>query len=335
MRKVLERWANKLWYGDLYISTWLSPIAYLYIDIVRFRRYLYKKGIFKSTKLPVPVIIVGNITVGGTGKTPLVIWLAQQLRAQGFKPGIVTRGYGGNNENWPLLLDEKTRPEQAGDEAVLIYRQSGCPVAAAPLRAEAAQLLLDEKDCDITLADDGLQHYALQRDIEIAVIDGERRFGNNFFLPCGPLREPQDRIKEVDFVISNGGKPLENEILMTLSGDMAENLVTHEQRPLAEFRRQRCHALAAIGNPQRFFNMLAGFGLKSENHVFPDHHAFRAKDINFDDNDPVLITEKDAVKCREFVNAKHWSVPVSPKLPDSFLETLLALIEQKHGQKIT
>ncbi len=335
MRKTLERWANKLWYEDLYISTWLSPLAYIYIDVVRFRRYLYKKGIFKSTKLSVPVIVVGNITVGGTGKTPLVVYLAQRLQKQGFKPGVVTRGYGGNNENWPLLLDEKTRTEQAGDEAVLIYRQSGCPVAAAPLRAEAAQLLLDEKDCDLILTDDGLQHYALQRDIEIVVIDGERRFGNNFFLPCGPLREPQNRIKEVDFVISNGGKPLENEVLMTLAAENAENLATHGQKALSEFKRQNCHALAGIGNPQRFFNMLATLGLKTENHVFPDHHAFKARDINFDDDRPVLMTEKDAVKCRELVNAKHWAVPVSPKLPDSFLEELLALIKQKHGQKTT
>lgn len=331
MRNTLERWANKLWYEDMYISTWLSPLAYVYIDIVRFRRFLYRKGIFKSKKLNVPVIIVGNITVGGTGKTPLVIWLAQQLQKQGFTPGIVTRGYGGNNKSWPLLVNEKTKAEQAGDEAVLIARQSGCAVAAAPLRVEAAQLLLDEKNCDIILADDGLQHYALQRDIEIAVIDGVRRFGNSFFLPCGPLREPQERIKEVDFVIVNGGKAQNSEILMSLEADVVVNLATHEQKSLADFKQQRCHALAGIGHPQRFFNMLSEQGLKTENHVFPDHYAFKAKDINFDDNDPVLMTEKDAVKCREFVNAKHWSVPVSPKLPESFLKNLLTRIKQKHG----
>ncbi len=331
MKKIIERWLNKLWYEDYYISSWLSPLAYFYIDIVRFRRFLYRKGILKSVKFSIPVVIIGNITVGGTGKTPLVIWLAQQLKQAGFNPGIVTRGYGGDNEHWPLLVDSNTKTKQAGDEAVLIAIQTMCPVAAAPLRVEAVQLLLDKKNCDIILADDGLQHYPLQRDIEIVVIDGERRFGNNFFLPAGPLREPQERIKEVDFVVINGGDPSDDEILMTLVADVAINLVTNERKPLVEFNTQPCHALSGIGNPQRFFKMLATFGLKTKNHIFADHHQFKASHLQFKDNRPILMTEKDAVKCREFASENHWSVPVQPQLPDSFFNQLLTLIKQKHG----
>ena len=334
MKTILERWANKFWYEDYYLASWLSPLAYLYIDIVRFRRFLYRQGFIKSRHFPVPVIIVGNITVGGTGKTPLVIYLAQQLQQAGFKPGIVTRGYGGSSDHYPFVVDNKTSTQQAGDEAVLIATKTACPVAASPLRADAVALLLETKNCDIILADDGLQHYALQRDIEIVVIDGKRRFGNNFFLPCGPLREPQTRIKEADFVIVNGGQAQDEEILMTLSASVAVNLVTHEQRKLTEFNSQNCHAIAAIGHPQRFFDMLVTFGLKTEDHIFADHHVFKKRDINFKDQLPVLMTEKDAIKCREFASDQHWTVPVQPQLPDSFFNPLLTLIKQ-HGQKTT
>ncbi len=334
MKKILEYWVNKFWYEDYYLASWLSPLAYLYIDIVRFRRFLYRQGFIKSHRFSVPVIIVGNITVGGTGKTPLVIYLAQQLQEAGFKPGIVTRGYGGNSDHYPLIVDNKTNTQQAGDEAVLIATKTACPVAASPIRSDAAQLLLDTQNCDIILADDGLQHYALQRDIEIIVIDGKRRFGNNFFLPCGPLREPQERIREVDFVIINGGEPQDEEILMTLVPNVAINLVTHEQRTLTEFNSQNCHAIAAIGHPQRFFDMLATFGLKTENHIFADHHVFKKRHINFKDNLAVLMTEKDAIKCGEFASEQHWVVPVQPQLPSSFFNQLLTLIKQ-HGQKTT
>jgi len=334
MKKIVERWANKFWYEDYYLASWLSPLAYLYIDIVRFRRFLYRQGILKSRRFPVPVIIVGNITVGGTGKTPLVIWLAQQLQQAGFKPGIVTRGYGGHSDHYPLIVDKNTPTQQAGDEAVLIATKTTCPIAAAPLRTDAVQLLLETKNCDIILADDGLQHYALQRDIEIVVIDGKRRFGNNFFLPCGPLREPQERIKEVDFVIVNGGQSQDEEILMTLTASVAVNLVTNEQRKLTEFNAQNCHAIAAIGHPQRFFDLLATVGLKTENHPFADHHPFKKRHINFKDKLPVLMTEKDAIKCREFASEQHWAVPVHPQLPSSFFNQLLTLINQ-HGQKTT
>ncbi|MDQ7090202.1 MAG: tetraacyldisaccharide 4'-kinase [Methylococcales bacterium] len=331
MKKILERWANKFWYEDYYLASWLSPLSYLYLDVVCFRRFLYRHGFLKSRAFPVPVVIVGNITVGGTGKTPLVIWLAQQLQQAGYNPGVVTRGYGGKSEDYPFIVDKKTTTEQAGDEAVLIADKTTAPVAVSPLRVEAVQRLLDEKKCDIILADDGLQHYALQRDIEIVVIDGKRRFGNNFFLPCGPLREPQERIREVDFVILNGGIPQDNELLMTLKASVAINLVTDEQKKLSEFSTQNCHAIAAIGNPQRFFDVLLSTGLTTQNHSFADHHAFKVRDITFKDNFPVLMTEKDAVKCRDFATEQHWFIPVEPQLPDTFFNHLLTLIKQKHG----
>ena len=334
MRKILERWVNKFWYEDYYLASWLSPFSYLYIDIVRFRRFLYRQGFIKSQRFPVPVIIVGNITVGGTGKTPLVIWLAQQLQQAGFKPGIVSRGYGGNSDHYPLMVDKNTLTQQAGDEAVLIANKTACPVAVSPLRTDAVQLLLETKNCDIILADDGLQHYALQRDIEMVVIDGKRRFGNNFFLPCGPLREPQERIREVDFVVINGGQPQDEEVLMTFTASIAVNLVTNEQRKLTEFNSQNCHAIAAIGHPQRFFDMLATFGLKTENHIFADHHIFKKPHLNFKDNLAVLMTEKDAVKYHEFASEQHWAVPIQPQLPPSFFNQLLTLIKQ-YGQKTT
>ncbi len=334
MKKILERWVNKFWYEDYYLASWLSPLAYLYIDIVRFRRFLYRQGFLKSRRFSVPVIIVGNITVGGTGKTPLVIWLAQQLQQAGFKPGIVTRGYGGNSDHYPLMVDKNTNTEYAGDEAVLIATKTTCPIAAASVRTDAIQRLLETKDCDIILADDGLQHYALQRDIEIIVIDGKRRFGNNFFLPCGPLREPQERVKEVDFVIINGGQPQDEEILMTLSADSAINLVTQESKKLSDPYFKNCHALAAIGHPQRFFDLLATFGLNTTNHPFADHHPFKKRQINFKDQLPILMTEKDAIKCRKFASEQHWVVPVQPQLPNTFFNQLLTLIKQ-HGQKTT
>jgi tetraacyldisaccharide 4'-kinase len=335
MKRLLDYWANKFWYDDYYLATWFSPFSYLYIDVVRFRRYLYQMGILKSVRFSVPVVIVGNITVGGTGKTPLVIWLAHQLTQEGFNVGIVARGYRGKSETWPVLVDKNTSTEQVGDEAVLLANESHCPVAVAPLRVEAVRLLLKQKHCNIILADDGLQHYALRREIEIAVVDGKRRFGNNFFLPCGPLREPPERLSEVDFVILNGGEPQDDEILMTLRGEDAVNLVTQERKPLAEFRSHSCHAVAGIGHPERFFDLLASKGLKTTTHRFADHHHFKPRHIRFKDQLPVLMTEKDAVKCREFATENHWSVPVTPQLPDSFFTQLLTLIKQKHGLKTT
>ncbi len=331
MKKTLARWAEDVWYKDPFIGTWLMPLGFLFSDAVRFRKFLYRIGVLKKHKLPVPVIVVGNITVGGTGKTPLIIWLARLLKEAGYKPGIISRGYGGQAESWPQWVDSQSNATRVGDEAMLIARQTACPMAVGPLRVDAARLLLDLSDCDVILSDDGLQHYALARDIEIAVIDGERRFGNGYCLPAGPLREPINRLESVDFRIVNGEPAEDNEFAMQLAGDQAVNLANGERQALQAFRGVQCHAVAGIGNPDRFFQLLAKAGLSCENHSFPDHYPFQCGDITFDDDAPVLMTEKDAVKCTAFAGQQHWAVPVTAVLAPGFSEQLLNILGEKYN----
>jgi tetraacyldisaccharide 4'-kinase len=326
MKKTLSRKLIDIWYKDPFIGTWLMPLGFLFSDIARFRKFLYRIGVLKTQRLPVPVIIVGNITVGGTGKTPLIIALAKLLQAQGFKVGIISRGYGGDEQ--PRMINRDSDPKQVGDEALLIAKQTGCAMAVAPMRVEAGQLLLEHADCNVILSDDGLQHYALHRDIEIVVIDGERRFGNGYCLPAGPLREPIHRIKSVDFIVVNGEKTEANEYEMHVTGDTAINLVTGEQKPLSAFAGDSTlHALAGIGNPERFFNLLSNAGLTFTAHSFPDHHEFSSGDIAF--KETVLMTEKDAVKCISFAGSQHWFVPVTATLDKQFTEQLLSLLKRK------
>ena len=329
MKKGLSRWLEDSWYKEMYISSALTPLSMLYDDVMRLRHFLYEKGIYKKTKLSVPVIIVGNITVGGTGKTPLTLWLARFLKEEGFKPGIISRGYGGNSEIWPLWVDHQSKPEQVGDEAVLMAKRSGCPMVVGPERVNAAQMLLDKSECDVIISDDGLQHYALERDIEIAVIDGERRFGNGFTLPCGPLREPISRLQNVDLIIVNGIVEEDNEFSMTIEGDVIVNLVSKEEKLLSQFPKSPCHALAGIGNPNRFFDLLKREGISIESHPFQDHHQFTVEDITFNDNKLVLMTEKDAVKCTSFATEKHWYLPIKAKPQQQFIDKLLTLIKEK------
>ncbi|WP_262965853.1 tetraacyldisaccharide 4'-kinase [Methylobacter psychrophilus] len=329
MKKTLTRWAADIWYKDHFLGVWLSLFGFLFSDAVRFRRFLYRLGILKTFTLPVPVIVVGNITVGGTGKTPLVIWLAQFLKDSGFKPGIISRGYGGQAQSWPQTVTAGSDARQVGDEALLIATQTGCPMAVGPLRVEAAKMLLSQADCNVILSDDGLQHYALNRTIEIAVIDGERRFGNGHCLPAGPLREPIERLQRVDFVIVNGEKYEDHEFSMQLVGQTLVNVVTGEQKPLPEFNAVECHALAGIGNPERFFKQLEVAGLICTTHSFPDHYPFQRHDIDFGDNKPVLMTEKDAVKCTEFAGLQHWYLPVKAVPDAAFSEQLLNLLKRK------
>lgn len=332
MKKTLARWLQDAWYKEMYVSTWIMPLSMLYWDVIRLRRFLYRKGIYKSVKLPVPVIIVGNITVGGTGKTPLVIWLAQLLRQQGYKPGVISRGYGGEELQEPVLVQADSRPEEVGDEPILIAEHSGAPLVVCSDRAAAGQMLISQQGCDVIIADDGLQHYALRRDIEIAVIDGERRFGNGYCLPAGPLREPVERLREVDLVIVNGKPKEEGELEMTFTGRIAVNIKTGEQRELSAFAGVHCHAVAGIGNPSRFFTLLEQAGLSFKSHAFPDHHYYSASDIDFKGADAVLMTEKDAVKCRAFAGENHWFVPIQAQPQAEFGERLLTLLKEKtHG----
>ncbi len=329
MKQTFSRWLQDSWYSEMYISAALMPISMIYNDIMRFRLFLYKIGVLKKTKISVPIIIVGNITVGGTGKTPLILFLARLRRHEGYKPGIISRGYGGNSETWPLWVDQNSKPEQVGDEAVLMAHRADCPLVVGPERVKAAQMLVEKSDCNIILSDDGLQHYALDRDIEIAVVDGERRFGNGYTLPCGPLREPIERLQKVDLVIVNGEPTEENEFSMLIKGNTAVNLINQEEKLLTEFSHSSCHALAGIGNPNRFFNLLEEEGLSIHSHAFPDHHKFTEDDILFNDELVILMTEKDAVKCVEFATENHWYIPIKAEPQQPFIDKLLTLIQEK------
>jgi tetraacyldisaccharide 4'-kinase len=307
------------WYGGRRSPWWTWPLATLYGGVIRLRTTLYRIGRLRSTRLPVPVIVIGNLSVGGTGKTPLTIAVVEALRARGYRPGVVSRGYGGSQRE-PLLLDEAPDPARVGDEPCLI-RASGTPVAVGRDRPTAARLLLDA-GCDVVIADDGLQHYALARDVEICVIDGVRRFGNGRLLPAGPLREPLGRLRQVDFRVCNGGVPAEGEYPMQLHGGEVVSLCDGHRQPLARFAGQRVHAVAAIGHPSRFFGSLRAASIEVVEHAFADHHAYIADELDFCDQLPVLMTDKDAVKCRRFAQPHWWRVPVQADLPTAFYEAL-------------
>ncbi len=327
MKKTFARWLQDGWYKDYYLTVWLVPFSLFYVDAVRLRRFFYRHGLKKSVKLPVPVIIVGNITVGGTGKTPLVIWLQNYLREQGFKPGIISRGYGGEMHEQPLLVSKDDNPAKVGDESVLIAGNVDAPLVVCADRVAAGRYLLDNHDCDIIISDDGLQHYKLQRDLEIVVIDGQRRFGNRYSLPAGPLREPIERVHEADLAIVNGVAEEDHEFSMHLSGDTAINLKTQERQPLSYFANfDCCHAIAGIGNPDRFFKLLRDHELEIDQRAFQDHYHFRPEDVDFGDQLPVLMTEKDAVKCIGFAEQHFWYVPVQAKPQPVFVHKLQQLI---------
>jgi tetraacyldisaccharide 4'-kinase len=332
MKNSLSGWVADSWYKETYLSLILLPFSAIYAGIVWIRKKLYGLRLLKKCSLSVPVIVVGNITVGGTGKTPLIIWLVQFLKEAGFRPGIISRGYSGQSDNWPQWVDANSDPKIVGDEALLIAGLTGCPMAVAPLRVDAGNMLLNQSDCNVILSDDGLQHYALNRDIEIAVIDGSRRFGNGYCLPAGPLREPVARLNEVDFIVVNGEKSKENEFSMQMQGGLAVNLVSGEKKSLQEFTTCGCHAIAGIGNPERFFKQLELAGLHCKNYAFPDHYPFQRTDIEFGDGWTVLMTEKDAVKCKPFAGRQHWSIPVEAVPESGFSEQLLNLLREKHGR---
>lgn len=305
----------------------LLPLSALFCTVVALRRRLYRWGWLKSQQIDCPVIIVGNITVGGTGKTPLIIWLAQKLIEWGYKPGIITRGYGGKSQVWPCEVTADSTPQQVGDEAILLKRHGECPVFAGPERPLVAQQLLSNYPCDVILSDDGMQHYALQRDLEIAVVDGERRFGNGYCLPAGPLRETRRRLQQVDLVIINGN-PGEGEYGMSVVGDMACPVAGGACKPLADFVPTSVDAVAGIGHPERFFSMLESAGLAVDRHPFIDHHDFTADDLAPFDQKTVLMTEKDAVKCEQFARPNHWYVPATASVAGAFEHQLKTKVKR-------
>jgi tetraacyldisaccharide 4'-kinase len=316
------------WYRLSPLHLLLFPLSLIFRALVVLRRFLFRSGILASVKLPVPVVVVGNISVGGTGKTPLTLWLAQQLVENGWHPGIVSRGYTKTKvrQQTPCEVSFDDAANAVGDEPLLMAQRALCPVWIGRDRPAAALALLQaHPECDIILSDDGLQHYRLRRDAEIVVIDGARRFGNGLLLPAGPLREPVSRLRQADAVVINGGQAQDGEFAMSLNGSLFYNLLNPGTVLSAgEFSGQRLHAIAGIGHPQRFFAHLEHLGLTAQHHAFPDHHHYSAADLAFDDADAILMTEKDAVKCAAFANEKCWvlrvDAQVSPALAQLIME---------------
>ena len=317
------KWLTDSWYENRAIRFILLPISMLYQLIIAIRRHAYRLKIFKQYRPNVPVIIIGNITVGGTGKTPAVIWLATQLKQAGYNPGIISRGYGGQAEQYPQAVKPNSDPKIVGDEPVIISQQTGCPMAVSPKRSEAAEYLIDNHHCDVIISDDGLQHYAIARDIEVVVVDGIRLFGNRYCLPAGPLREPIIRLRDVDFVILNGGNSA-SQYIMTLTPGQVINVADGAvKKPLDAFKGQTIHTIAGIGHPERFFNYLSDAGLTIEPHHFADHHRFKAIDLHFGDDQPILMTEKDAIKCRAFATDNMWYIPVKASVNNDLEQHIL------------
>ena len=311
----------------------LWPASLVFGAVVFFRRLFFRFHLFKSHKAGIPVIVVGNLTAGGSGKTPLVLRIVELLREHRWKPGIVSRGYGGSmaaKGGQPREASIASDPAEVGDEPILLARRSGCPVWVAPERSAACRALREQHpECDVIVTDDGLQHYALARDIEICVVD-RRGFGNGFLLPAGPLREPSARLASVDAVVTHECADVKGFNMQLEGGNLVRVTDAHDVRPVKSFAGQRVHAVAGIGDPSRFFLQLARFGLKPVPHPFPDHHPFRAGDLEFGDEAPVVMTEKDAVKCRRLAKPNHWVFPVSASLDPAFERWLL---EKLSGSK--
>jgi len=340
----LQRYAENIWYQNGRGKWLLLPFTFLYCALHSFQRWKLSR---KRSKPPLPVIIVGNISIGGTGKTPLVIHLAKLLEASGYKPSIITRGYGGNSTHWPKTVDDQSNAKEVGDEPVLMAMHTGLPVVAGPDRCLDIQLLLSKYNCDVIISDDGLQHYKLHRDIEIVLVDGERQLGNGWCIPAGPLRENSRGLGNVDFVVLNTGS--QNEVAgkqafvrdhqikslfsMGLSGGVLHSLGDSKTQGLHRLKGKLVHAVTGIGNPQRFYQTLEAAGVCLIRHSFPDHHIFKQEELEFSDGKIVIMTEKDAVKCKGFSLNSCWYLPVEAQLEDGFdgqlLDRLRLVVENR------
>ncbi|MUL17489.1 tetraacyldisaccharide 4'-kinase [Aliivibrio fischeri] len=325
---------EKIWFDNHFLGKLLWPLLWplscLFKWIATKRKSDYQSGKKQSYRSSVPVVVVGNITAGGNGKTPVVVWLVEQLQSKGYKVGVASRGYGGKAPHYPYLLTETTTPDISGDEPVLIKQRTKAEVAVAPVRSEAVKML-EQQGVDFIITDDGLQHYALQRDIEFIVIDGKRRFGNQHYIPLGPLREGVERLSSVDFLICNGGEPQENEVLMRLQPSEAINLVTGERRSVSSL--SNLVAFAGIGHPPRFFetlNQLKANVVHTQG--FEDHKAFEPTEIGqlMQYGEQLIMTEKDAVKCQSFAQSSWWYLPVDATFPEEKAQQILnKIIEVK------
>jgi tetraacyldisaccharide 4'-kinase len=319
------RKAPAWWYSDVPVPLGARVFSGLYAAVIQSRLLLYRHGFLRRKSIAAPVVIIGNLTAGGSGKTPLTMALVERLRAGGWTPGVATRGHGRDSPSQPLWVNDTTDPSLGGDEPALIARRTGVKVRADRDRVAAASALV-AAGCDIVVCDDGLQHYRLARDIEIEVIDGRRRHGNGLMLPAGPLREPALRAASCDFHVVN--LPL----AMRLHADRACPLLGGRSLPLSTFAGQRVHAVAGIGDPERYFGMLRGLGIAVVPHAFDDHHRYVKEDFQFASDLPVLMTEKDAVKCAAFATSRHYSIRVQAELPEAFWVALLDRLRARTAQ---
>ncbi|MFT0213261.1 tetraacyldisaccharide 4'-kinase [Pseudomonas sp. F1_0610] len=330
--KLQQRWYQKNTPAPLF----LRPLEYLFKCIVKNKFARYQQGLMTSYRAPVPVVVVGNITVGGTGKTPMILWLIAHCRARGLKVGVVSRGYGAKPPQFPWRVRATDTPQVAGDEPLLLVQRTGVALVTSPKRNEAVQALLAEESFDIILSDDGMQHYALERDVEIVLVDAARGFGNAHCLPAGPLREPLERLATVDAVLFNGAlEDSEQGFAFQLQPSSWINLITNERCTVEAFKVQgNVHAVAGIGNPQRFFNTIEQLNITAQTHAFADHVSFTQADFSFVGKDTVLMTEKDAVKCRSFAQSNWWYLAVDAKPTSAFIawwdERLTQLIKASH-----
>lgn len=336
----MDTFLQRVWYEGhaRWFSLLLLPLSWLFASIVALRRAAYRLGWSRSMRVSRPVIVVGNITVGGTGKTPMTIWLAERLQSRGIRVGIVLRGYGGTSQQWPRDVTSETPAEEVGDEAVLLAQRTGAVVVAGPDRVAAAGRAI-ERGAEVVLCDDGLQHYRLARDLEIAVIDERRGLGNGRLLPAGPLREPAARLATVDLKVltrrSQQSAPTSVVpsaiIAMPVLGD-AVSLGSGERRSLQSFAGTRVHAVAGIGHPQAFFDALSSLGLSVDAHALPDHAQITTENISFPDGAPVLMTEKDAVKCRSSAAsarlANCWAVRLDVAISEADARAVHRLLDR-------
>lgn len=318
---------EKLWYSKNILSIFLLPLSWLFQLVSFLRRSFYKLFHTNAAIEDVCIIVVGNITVGGTGKTPFVSYLAQLCKEKDLKVGVVARGYGRTDESVLIEVLDDSDAVEVGDEALMLKQQTSCPIVVAADRNKAVKYLNDKYDLDVIISDDGLQHYSLARDYEIIVVDGEREFGNGRCLPAGPLREPVSRLNQADIVISNGENAAYEYQYITIHNNLVPLANRSENIALEQFSNTKVHAVAGIGHPKRFFAMLENAGINVIPHIFPDHYAFKQSDLEFNDKLPIIMTEKDAVKCSRFNKDNTWYWPIKVMPNDKLEKRISKLLE--------
>ncbi len=323
---------TKIHYSKSLVSLLLLPLSAVFLLISFIRKTLYQFNFLKSFKLKIPVIVVGNITSGGTGKTPLIIYLANELKKNGYRPGIISRGYGSKIEG-VMEVSQKSDVAEAGDEPMLIQKHTHLPVFVSKDRVLAAKALVKKyAKTDVILSDDGIQHYRLRRDLEVLVIDGTRKFGNGYLLPAGPLREFRSKLKTVDAIVCNHKKVIDGSYLMKYKGHLLINLKTNKKIHLNNLSLKNIHAIAGIGNPDRFFDYLKTYNILFSSSVFQDHYKFSKKDFRDMNDKNIIMTEKDAVKCQQFSRNNFWYLPVIAEVDSKFTDVILKKLRYiNHG----